>query len=61
MSTMKHEILLLDHSTRFSLWQVKMSDVLTQMDLDDALLELDKMLSSWVEERKLCQDCKALS
>ena len=41
MATMKYEIPLLDRSTRFSLWQVNMCDVLMQMDLDDALLGFD--------------------
>ena len=34
MATMKYEIPLLDHSTKFSLLQVKMRVVLAQMDLD---------------------------
>ena len=61
METMKYEIPLLDHSTRFSLWQVKMCVVLTQMDLDDALLGIDKMSSSLTKEEKKCKDHKALS
>ena len=52
MATMKYEILLLDYSTRFSLWQVKMCDVLAQMDLDDALLGIDKMSSSVSKRRE---------
>ena len=47
---MKYEIFLLNRSTRFSLWHVKMQSVLALMDMDDALLELDKMSSSWIEE-----------
>ena len=38
-----------------------MHTMLTQMDLDDALLGLDKMSSSWTEEEKQHKDCKALS
>ena len=61
METMKYEIPLLDRSTNYSLWQVKMCVVLAQMDLDDALLRLNKMLSSWTEEGKQRKDRKALS
>ena len=43
MENMKYEIPLLDRSTKFSLLQVKMRVVLAQMDLDDALLGIDKM------------------
>ena len=52
MEIMKFEIPLLDRSTRFSLWQVKMRAMLTQMDLDEALLGLYKMLSSLTKEEK---------
>ena len=58
---MKYDIPLLDHNTRFSLWQVKMWVVLTQMDLDDVLLEFDKMLLSWTGDEKQHRDRKALS
>ena len=61
MATMKYEIPLLDCSTRFSLWQVKMLDVVAQMDLDDALLRIDKMLSLLTKQEKECEDRKALS
>ena len=61
MKTMKYEISLLDRSTKFSLWQVKMCIVLTQMDLDDASLGLDKMSSSWTKDEKQRKDRKALS
>ena len=61
MATMKYEIPLLDKSTRFSLWQVKMCDVLAQMDLDDALLGFDKMPLSWTKGEKQRKDRKALS
>ena len=61
MATMKFEIPLLDRSTRFSLWQVKMHAMLVQMDLDEALLRLDKIPSSFTKEGKECKDCKALS
>ena len=58
---MKFKIPLLDRSTRFSLWQVKMCTVLTQMDVDEALLGLDKMPSSLMKEEKERKDRKALS
>ena len=53
---MKFEIPLLDRSTRFLLWQVKMGVVLAQMNLDEALLELDKMPSSLTKEEKERKD-----
>ena len=61
MATMKFEIPLLDRNTKFSLWRVKMRVVLAQMDLDEALLGLDKMPSSWTKEEKEHKDHKALS
>ena len=61
MVTMKFEIPLLDHSTRFSLWQVKMRVVLALMDLDEALLWIDKTSSSLTKEEKERKDHKALS
>ena len=61
METMKFEIPLLDRSTKLSLWQVKMRDVLMQMDLDKALIRLYKMSSSLTKEEKERKDCKALS
>ena len=61
MATMKFEIPLLDGSTRFLLWQVKMCAVLAQMDLDEALLGFDKMSSSLTKEEKERKDHKALS
>ncbi|PHU22059.1 F-box/LRR-repeat protein 17 [Capsicum chinense] len=41
--------------------QVKMRAMLTQMDLDDALLGFEKMPSSWMDEDKRHKDWKALS
>ncbi|KAG8479075.1 hypothetical protein CXB51_029907 [Gossypium anomalum] len=38
MTSLKYEILLLNHNTRFALWQIKMQAVLTQMDLEEAML-----------------------
>ena len=61
MATMKYEIPLLDRTTRFLLWQVKMRAVLAHMDLDDALLGIDKMSLSLTKEKKECKDRKALS
>ena len=46
MVSMKYDLLLLDHNTRFSLWRVKMQAIITQMDLEEALLSYDKMSSS---------------
>ena len=61
MATMKYEIPLLDRNTRFSLWQVKMRIVLTQMNMDDALLGIDKMSSSLTKEDKERKDRKVIS
>ena len=52
MASMKYNILLLDRNTRFTLWQVKMRAILTQMDLEEALLGSNKMSSSWTVEEK---------
>ena len=57
----KYDIPLLDRDTRFALWQIKMRDVLASMDLDDALLGMDKMPSSLTKEEKQKMDRKALS
>ena len=61
MTTIKYDVPLLDHNTRFSLWQVNMRAILAQMDLDDALLGFDKIPLSWTKEEKQCKDRKALS
>lgn len=61
MSTMKYDIPMLDRNTRFPLWQVKMRDILIQMDLHKALLGFEKMPVSWTEEEKEMKDLKALS
>ncbi|KAG8491575.1 hypothetical protein CXB51_014846 [Gossypium anomalum] len=61
MESLKYEIPLLDRNTRFSLWQVKMQAVLTQMDLEDALLGIDKMPSTLIDEEKKRKDQKALT
>ena len=60
MATMKYEIPLLDCSTEFLLWKVKMHAVLVKMDLDDALPGLDKMSSLWIGEEKQCKYHKVL-
>ncbi|KAH1082253.1 hypothetical protein J1N35_022014 [Gossypium stocksii] len=52
METLKCDILLLDLNNRFELWQIKMQTVLAQMNLEDALLEIDKMPSTLTEEKK---------
>ncbi|KAG8473572.1 hypothetical protein CXB51_035820 [Gossypium anomalum] len=61
MASLKYEIPLLDRNTRFALWQIKMQAVLTQMDLEDALLGIDKMPSTLTDEEKKRKDRKALT
>ncbi|KAG8474128.1 hypothetical protein CXB51_033787 [Gossypium anomalum] len=61
MASLKYEILLLDRNTRFVLWQIKMQSVLAQMDLEDALLGIDKMPSTLTNEEKKRKDRKALT
>ncbi|KAG8485766.1 hypothetical protein CXB51_019104 [Gossypium anomalum] len=61
MASLKYEIPLLDRNTRFALWQIKMQAVLVQMDLEDALLGIDKMPSTLTDEEKKCKDRKALT
>ncbi|KAG8473064.1 hypothetical protein CXB51_035003 [Gossypium anomalum] len=52
MASLKYEIPLLDRNTRFALWQIKIQAVLAQMDLEDALLGIDKMPSTLTDEEK---------
>ncbi|KAK5813238.1 hypothetical protein PVK06_028686 [Gossypium arboreum] len=61
MASLKYEIPLLDRNTRFALWQIKMQAVLAQMDLEDALLGIDKMPSTLTDEEKKHKDRKALT
>ncbi|KAG8474612.1 hypothetical protein CXB51_031249 [Gossypium anomalum] len=61
MASLKYEIPLLDRNTRFTLWQIKMQAVLAQMDLEDALLRIDKMPSTLIDEEKKRKDRKALT
>ncbi|KAG8478970.1 hypothetical protein CXB51_028852 [Gossypium anomalum] len=61
MASLKYEIPLLDRNTRFAFWQIKMQAVLAQMDLEDALLGIDKMPSTLTDEEKKRKDRKALS
>ncbi|KAG8489614.1 hypothetical protein CXB51_017589 [Gossypium anomalum] len=61
MASLKYEISLLDCNTRFALWQIKMQVVLAQMDLEDALLGIDKMPSTLTDEEKKRKDRKALT
>ncbi|KAG8480706.1 hypothetical protein CXB51_025391 [Gossypium anomalum] len=56
MASLKYEIPLLDRNTRFTLWQIKMQAVLAQMDLEDALLGIDKMPSTLTDEEKKRRD-----
>ncbi|KAG8478421.1 hypothetical protein CXB51_028187 [Gossypium anomalum] len=60
MASLKYEIPL-DRNTRFALWQIKMQAVLAQMDLEDALLGIDKMPSTLTDEEKKRKDRKALT
>ncbi|KAG8498778.1 hypothetical protein CXB51_005209 [Gossypium anomalum] len=60
MTSLKYKILLLDRNTRFTLWQIKMQAVLAQMDLEDALLGIDKMPSTLTDEEKKRNDQKHL-
>ncbi|KAG8473056.1 hypothetical protein CXB51_034969 [Gossypium anomalum] len=61
MASLKYEISLLDRNTRFALWQIKMQAVLAQMDLEDALLGIDKMPSTLTDEENKRKDRKALT
>ncbi|KAG8480001.1 hypothetical protein CXB51_025036 [Gossypium anomalum] len=61
MASLKYEISLLDRNTRFALWQIKMQAVLAQMDLEDALLGIDKMPSTLTDKKKKRKDRKALT
>ncbi|KAG8501467.1 hypothetical protein CXB51_003773 [Gossypium anomalum] len=61
MASLKYEIPLLDRNTRFALWQIKMQAVLVQMDLEDALLGIDKMPSTLTDEEKKRKDRNALT
>ncbi|KAG8501344.1 hypothetical protein CXB51_003537 [Gossypium anomalum] len=58
MASLKYEISLLDRNTRFALWQIKIQAVLEQMDLEDALLGIDKMPSTLTDEEKKRKDRK---
>ncbi|KAG8478631.1 hypothetical protein CXB51_028491 [Gossypium anomalum] len=60
MASLKYEISLLDHNTRFALWQIKMQAVLAQMDLEDALLGIDKMPLTLTDEEKKQKAAPAL-
>ncbi|KAG8503248.1 hypothetical protein CXB51_001184 [Gossypium anomalum] len=60
MASLKYEISMLDCNTRFALWQIKMQAVFTQIDLEDALLGIDKMPSTLTDEEKKRKDRKAL-
>ena len=61
MASLKYDISLLNHDTRFSLCQVKMRVVLVHTDLDDALDGFNsKPQVSWSADEKK-KDYKALS
>ncbi|KAG8496341.1 hypothetical protein CXB51_007486 [Gossypium anomalum] len=59
--TLKYKISLLDRNTIFVLWQIKMQAVPAQMDLEDALLGIDKMSSTLTDEEKKRKDRKSLT
>ncbi|KAG8493469.1 hypothetical protein CXB51_010771 [Gossypium anomalum] len=61
MVSLKYELPLLDRNTRFALWQIKTQAVLAQMDLEDALLGIDKIPSTLTDEEKKRKDRKALT
>ncbi|KAG8474177.1 hypothetical protein CXB51_033819 [Gossypium anomalum] len=61
MASLKYEISLLDRNTRFALWQIKMQAVLAQMNLENALIGIDKMPSTLTDEEKKRKDRKALT
>ncbi|KAJ9548963.1 hypothetical protein OSB04_021506 [Centaurea solstitialis] len=61
MSSMKFDIPKLDRNTRFPLWQVQMRDVLIQLELDEALLGVEKMPTTLSPEEKIKKDLKAQS
>ena len=61
MASLKYDILLLDRSTRFTLWQVKIRAVLAQMELDDCILGFEHMPASWTDDVKKRKDRKALT
>ncbi|XP_052489920.1 uncharacterized protein LOC128042568 [Gossypium raimondii] len=60
MTSLKYEILLLDHNTIFALWQLKMQTVPAQIDLEDALLGIDKMTLTLSNEEKKHDDVTRL-
>ncbi|KAG8475695.1 hypothetical protein CXB51_032441 [Gossypium anomalum] len=61
MASLKYEIPLLDRNTRFALLQIRMQAVIAQMDLEDALLGMDKMPLTLTDEEKKHKDRKALT
>jgi hypothetical protein len=54
MSSLKFDLLQLDYTTRFSLWQVKMRAILAQSsDLDDAIDAFgEKAKETWTDAEK---------
>ena len=61
MASLKYDIPLLDRSTRFTLWQVKIRAILAQIELDDYILGFDQMPGSWTDDVKRRKDHKALT
>jgi hypothetical protein len=49
---MKYDLLLLDHDTRFSLWQVKMWTLLAQDDYEDKDSFGNNHIAEWTVEEK---------
>ena len=61
MTSVKYNIPLLDCSTRFSIWHVKMYIALTQMELDDVILGVDDMPPSLKNDERNHRDHKVLT
>ena len=61
MSTMKFDLPLLERDTRYSLWKLKMRDVLVQQNLHKCILGRAFMHASWTDEDIELNDLKAQS
>ena len=61
MSSMKFDIPKLDRNARFPLWQIQIRNVLIQLELDEALLGVEKMPATLFVDEKIKKDLKALS
>ncbi|KAJ9542762.1 hypothetical protein OSB04_029268 [Centaurea solstitialis] len=61
MSTMKFDLPLLERDTRYTLWKIKMRNVLIQQSLHKCILGRAFMPDAWSEEDKELNDLKAQS